>query len=226
MDANEELERRRQEAIAPRSGVVTRNPVEGGVTVAWLAAAFGLTEQAVRHKLRSCPVKTSKARGTTQQSVTYDLRVAAGYLVKPTFSVAEYMKALKRGDLPPQLQESTWAALLKQQTWEEKAGELWRTEKVREVLRGTFQNIKAQIQLWLPTIERNVEIPKPAREAITQLADALMSEIYEALVRQMQESQTGPQIAELAGMFGQNSTLQETMADEPAEDPDDFGGVI
>ena len=78
--------------------------VSKGVSAAWLATAFGMQEQKVRYRLRACPIKTQKRRGTKMSVALYDLKTAAGFLIAPAFSTREYMKALKKGDLPPVLQ--------------------------------------------------------------------------------------------------------------------------
>ena len=43
-------------------GIYT-DPTTKGVTVAWLAESFGMTEQTVRNRLRNGPIKLTRQRG-------------------------------------------------------------------------------------------------------------------------------------------------------------------
>lgn len=203
---------------APTTSGLYADPLNRGVSVAWLAHVFGMDQATVKRKLGNCPVKTAKRRGTKQMTVLYDLKTAAAFLVTPAFSTAEYMRAVRRGDLPPALQQTIWDALLKRQKWEENAGQLWRTEKIREVLGSTFQTIKFTMQLWIDMLEKQVEVTDEQRDAIITLVDGLQSEIYEALVQQMNDNAHGPQLEEMHELVGEAGTVMETVALVESED--------
>ncbi len=194
------------------------NPVLKGVTVAWLAEAFDMPEASVRYRLRNCPVKMTRQRGDKMQVKLYDLKVATRYLVAPAYSTKEYMRALKRGDLPAQLQESVWNAMLKRQKWEENAGQLWRTEAIRSVLGETFQTLKFTLQLWVETVERQTELSDAQRQIIMNMVDVLQGELYASLVKNMQENQTGPQLVDLEYRFGDTQTVTAMMAEDDDAD--------
>ena len=196
-----------------------------GVSVAWLSQVFGMEQNAVKAKLRHCRPKTMRRRGEKMMTVLYDIKDAAPYLVTPAFSTAEYLRAVKRGDLPPALQQTIWDALLKRQKWEENAGQLWRTEKVREVLGGTFQTIKFTIQLWVETIERQTGMTAEQREIIIKQADGLQAEIYDALVRRAGENQTGPQTDEMDEHVGEGALVGETITLVESEE-DEIAGLV
>lgn len=203
---------------APDSQGIYRDPVATGVTVSWLAQVFDMDVKTVAKRLKRCPIKIEKTRGTKMRTRLYDLKVAAPYLVDPAFSTRDYMKALKQGDLPPALQSQVWQGLLARQKWEENAGDLWRTEKVREVLGDTFQTIKFQIQLWVDTVERHTELSDRQREIIRELCDALQQEIYDSLVRMANDRATESQLSELDELVGEDENLSETVADVESED--------
>lgn len=223
MNANVALEQLRQARVQGRTRDedVTLNPVERGVTMTWLAAAFGMTENQVRYRLRGCPIKKQAARGTKMVTTLYDLKVAAAYLVAPKIPTREFMKALKRGDLPPVLQDQVWSAMLKRQQWEENAQELWRTGKIRDVLAEAFQSMKAQMMLWAENVERETELSEKQRTMIVDMKDALADELYNALVKQMENVGTGSQITELADLFGETETAAQIVNDE-----EDWSDVI
>jgi hypothetical protein len=166
-----------------------------------------------------------RRRGTKMLTTFYSVKEAAAYLVTPAFSTADYLRAVKRGELPPALQQQIWDALLKRQKWEENAGQLWRTEKVREVLGSTFQTIKFTIQLWADTVEREVELTQDQRNAIIRMADALQKEIYDALVAQQSENATGSQLSELPEHVGEAALVTE-MIDLVESEEDEIASLI
>lgn len=212
-EVNERLQRLTQtNRQSPDSGGLYADPLNRGVSVSWLAHVFDMDQATVKRKLGNCPVKTAKRRGTKQMTVLYDLKVAAAFLVTPAYSTAEYMRAVRRGDLPPALQQTVWDALLKRQKWEENAGQLWRTEKIREVLGSTFQTIKFTMQLWIDTLERQVEVSDEQRSIIINLVDGLQAELYDALVEQMNDNATGPQLDEMDELVGESGTVGETIS--------------
>lgn len=210
-------EARRQ---APDAAGLHTDPAFAGVTVAWLSSVFGMDERTVKAKLRFCPVKRSRRRGRTMVTNFYDIKEAARYLVIPAVTTQDVLRELKRGQLPPALQQSVWDALLKRQTWEERAGQLWRTEKVREVLGTTFQSIKFTTQLWAETVERSAELSQEQRELIVALSDQLLSDIYDGMVKRAEGEETGPQLSEMEELVGEDRPVPEIVHDVESDDDD------
>lgn len=173
---------------------------------------FDIDIRVVRLRLKNCPIKSSHSRGTKMLTVRYDVRTAAAYLVTPAFSTAEYLRGVKRGDLPPSLQQTVWDALLKRQKWEEAAGQLWRTDKVREVLGITFQTMKFTMQLWTETLDRQTELSDAQRKLIVELVDGLQAELYDALVKNVGAAASGSQLDELPELIGEEGRLDATVA--------------
>ncbi len=202
--------------------VVARPNVEqvlGGVTASWLAQAFGMDVKDVKRKLAGCPALvegTNTGRG--YQGRLYDLKVAAAYLVKPKISAANFLSAVKKAELPATLQQSFWDAMLKRQKYEENAGDLWRTAKIREVLGQTFQSMKFTIQLWVDTVERATGLTLEQRKILVEMGDSLQGDLYAALVRQMENGTSGPQLAELPAILGESA--EEAESYEEIEDPE------
>jgi hypothetical protein len=213
MAARLDLHRQSKLQAGGSAGTYTNPPLKG-VTVAWLAEALDMPEASVRYRLRNCPVKMTRQRGEKMQVKLYDLKVAMRYLVAPAFSTKEYMRSLKRGDLPPQLQESVWNAMLKRQKWEENAQQLWRTEAIREVLGETFQSLKFTLQLWVETVERQTELTDKQRAVIVGMVDALQADMYEGLVKNMHDRSTGPQFSDLEYRFGETETVSAMMVED------------
>jgi len=202
------------------------NPATKGVTASWLAQAFGIPEPTARYRLRNCPVKTNRARGTKMQVRLYDIKEAARHLITPAYSTKEYMHSLKRGDLPPVLQQAVWDAMLKRQKWEENAGDLWRTSQLREVLGLTFQTLKFTLQLWTETIERQSELSDEHRGIILEMVDALQGELYQSLVKNMNDNSTGSQLVELETQFGETDLATTLMTEDYDTDDADEDAEI
>lgn len=194
---------------SPDAHGMNKDPTQLGVTESWLADVFEMDIKLVKARLKNCPTRRVRQRGKTFVTKYYDIKDAAAFLVTPVVSTADVLRELKRGQLPPALQQSVWDALLKRQTWEERAGQLWRTEKVREVLGTTFQSIKFTTQLWAETVERSSELSPAQREIIVNMSDALLSEIYEALVKRASEGGTGPQLSEMHEYVGEDQSVPD-----------------
>ena len=168
-----------------------------GVTVSFLAQVFRMDNNAVKRKLVNAPILESRRRGTTQVQHLYDLATAAKFLVEADIEPATLLSKLRKEDLPPAVSTAYWEVLLKKQKFEENAGDLWRTEKVWEVMSDTFQTLKFTIQLFAETIERQTGLTEEQREIVMQLTDGLQQELYDALVKQAASQRTASTIEEV-----------------------------
>jgi hypothetical protein len=167
--------------------------VTGGVTVTWLANAFRMDPKTVKKRLAECPVK-GIGRG---RSPLFDLPVAASYLVKPRGDMGEYIKKIRPNDLPPLLQTEFWDAALKRQKWQEKAGELWPTEKVLDTFSDAFRLVKETMRLWPDTIEQTDGLTNDQRRTFIGLVDSLQDQMHKRLVEFPKQKQTPSQLAEV-----------------------------
>lgn len=168
-----------------------------GVSVSFLAKAFRVAPQTARERLSRCPpISDSVNFDGPKQQFRYDLAEAASYLITPKLTPEQFLQAVKRADLPPSFQQQFWDARLKQQRWEQEAGQLWRTEKVQEVLGTAFQQMKFTMQLWVDHLERETGLTDRQRELLIQLVDGLQQDIYDALVAQAEAKTTGSVLME------------------------------
>lgn len=176
-------------ASTTEKGVLSAVSVKNGVTVNWLAAVFGKSDEWVRKRLVDCPPMAQHGK-----SFRYDIKVAAEYLVDPKIDVTAYLRDLKATDLPASLQKEIWDARLKRQKWEAAAGDLWHTHDVMAVLSSTFAIIKSTIQLWPDTVERQEGLTDAQRELMIRLGDTLQDELYQGLVDAARERSTKPSL--------------------------------
>lgn len=166
--------------------------MHAGVTVSWLAEVFGMDPKDVKRRLADCPPIANRKNG-----YIYSIPMAARYLIKPVFDIKKFLATMKPSELPPQLQGEFWTARLRQQKWEENAGQLWRTEKILEVLGEMFKTIKFTMQLWVDNLERSSTVSPEQRRLLVGMVDALQDEVYQSLVDFAKESKTRASIADL-----------------------------
>lgn len=177
--------RRREADDEPDIEHLHEADVRHGVTVGWLATVFRMDPTTVKKKLVQCPPIARKKAGHV-----YDLKVAAQFLVEPVFDVEKHLKQMNPRDLPVALQEAYWSGMRKKQDWEEKAGHLWPTERVLEVLGEVFQHIKFAIQLWPDQVERALGLTPEQRKAMIGMGDSLQKEIHDRLISMPQAKRT------------------------------------
>ncbi len=156
-----------------------------GVNVYWLASIFNMSLTTVRHRLATCPTLKAVGKGST-----YELAVAARYLVDPIDDMETYIRRLKPSQLPEALRKDIWDARLKQQAWEEKAGLLWRTADVMEALSAVFTTIKSTTQLWADNLERQEGLTAEQRKLLVVLIDTLQDQIYVEIVEHSDKKAT------------------------------------
>lgn len=166
--------------------------VFAGVSPTWLAHAFQMDAMTVKKKLALCP--ELRRERTTK---IYSLRQAAQYLVAPKVDIAQWIKTLNPKDLPPLLQDSYWSAALKRQSFEEKAGDLWRTAEVLSVFGELAKEIKTAVTLWGDNIQRVTGLSDQQMEVLTKQQDGLLSTIYRIMVDQPTKRQSRSTLAEV-----------------------------
>lgn len=170
--------------------VITTDSTEisKGVSTRWLQIAFGMSARVVEKRLSYCPVKRICPKRNIK---LYDLKEAASYLVKPQFDVGEYIRSMSHIELPNMLKKEFWQAEKLRLEYQEKAGELWPSEKVISVFAEAFGRIKNAMQVWVSDLERDTELSRHQFEFFQKKVDELREEIYDALVT-MQEEKTTP----------------------------------
>lgn len=166
--------------------------VVGGVSLPWLMKAFRMGRGTAERKLMGCaPIGTGK-HGTP----LYDLPEAASYLVNPRMDIEQYIRTIKPDQLPERLREAYWSAKLKSQRWEEKAGQLWRTEHVLTVFSEVLQSMRTKLQLIPDRVERAQGLTVEQHQIISTIVDEVQDEIYQELVEFAKSGRTPNQLGE------------------------------
>lgn len=179
-----------------RGAEVLGSAFEKGLTANMLAKLFKMDDVTVRRRLIQCPVATMDVAVNGHMVPHYHVWQAAPFLVESKIDPEVLGRLAKSKDLPNRLQQQFWDAMLKRQRWEEQAGDLWRTEKVQEVLGSAFQSMKFTMQLWMDTIQNQTEVSPRQREIILNLVDSLQQQVYDDLIRNLSVKKTGPLLDE------------------------------
>jgi hypothetical protein len=186
-------------------GTVDAYLANQGVSVQWLAKAFRMTRHAVEKKVGDLrPI----ARGTYGNPL-YDLPEAAAYLIEPKIDIDAYLKNIKPEKLPERLRESVWNSMLKRQRWEEKAGDLWRTDIVMTRFAETLANVRQQLQQIPDRVERLTGLSIDQYKIVRNAIDQVQEEIYDEILNLSKGRYTGSQL---------NSENLVDADDEDAED--------
>lgn len=156
--------------------------------------------------------------GTKHRKVhLYDLNDALPYILPPVgLDVTNVIMKMRPSQLPERLRKEIWDARLKEQTWRQRAGELWATEDVIEVLSDTFTLLASKIKLWSDQIADEHELSNDARAALLGRVDDLQADLHRALVEMPRR-----------GAHRSQAFEYPDIAPSPArgEDPDEWGGA-
>ena len=159
--------------------------LRSGVSITWLKGLTGMDHKTVKKRLGPC-----KAKGKKLGFDVYDPIEALSYLIKPKFDVADYMKTMNIAELPPMLRKEYWEAENKKLTYQERAGELWRTSDVLAVFAEAFKLIKTTTQVWADDVERDAGLKAEQYKALIGRVDALREDLYRTLCEMPKDRNT------------------------------------
>lgn len=183
-----------------------------GATPTELGMMFGMTPQEVNRRIVGKVVPTK----TEHKLPRYRVGDAAPFLCNVEFDVEEYLKGLSPSKLPPGLQKAFWAALNARQDYEENRGDLWRTQRVVEVLAEVFKALNMTAQMFEDTVSQKHVLTPEQREMIIELSDGLRRSAHTALVERFKNYR--PAEDEHGVAPDMKSTL--TVADDFEDDDD------
>lgn len=164
---------------AGRGGTfVEQGVLKRPVSQNFLAEVFDMDPATVRKRLVRCP-KLGHAGGNRP---VYDFKTACQYLLPPRMTADEFIKTLHHAKLPPEVNKTFWQAQRERLRYLRDAGELWHTADVLALLGAVNMTFKDRIDMWVEDIRDLKGIDDKHVEKIEQMAHALRSELYEALV--------------------------------------------
>jgi hypothetical protein len=189
--------------------------IHEGVTVTVLAQIFGIDHKDVNKRLvgKITPI-------STKGGIRYRIRDAAPYLIEMKVNPEELLKNLTPSKLPPALQDAFWKALLSRQKYEENRGDLWRTERVYEVMSDMVKTIRLTVQMFSDTVSQQTELTDRQQNIIQTLSDGLLEQVFESMTEKFRDYT--PHIDEHGKPLDEDvaiSLSEEPAAEEEATDP-------
>lgn len=215
-----EVARRVGRPPKPKDEVTSELLATGEATMSQLGHLFRTDAKTLPRRLRGIRPSSTKS-GTNY----YDIRTAASRLVKPGYSIEQYLQRMHPNELPVGLMKEFWAGQKSRQSFEIQAGDLWQTSQVVETLAEAFKDARMTILLSPETIERETGVTDPQRRVWRRIADGLIDDLREALVKKFEgyEPSTGPEyVSSSDGVesVADGDGLLET--EDESEDPDDI----
>ena len=152
--------------------------VPKGVT--FLANVFGFNNSnEVRNRLIECPIVATDDHGNP----LYDFREACSYLVpRRDKDFVNELRRMRAVDLPPALSQAVQKAKNEELTYKIRAGELWHTDDVMEVLGDTFMMLKDTMGLWVETLNEHIELSPDQYNTMRDLVYGLQTEMHNKLI--------------------------------------------
>lgn len=169
--------------------------VRAGVSIPWLMKAFRMGRGKVETSLVGLqPIATGQNR-----TPLYDLPSAASRLVPPKIDLERVLATVKPDALPDRLREAYWNAKLKEQRYQERAGDLWRTERVISLFSETLQEVRNKLTIIPDQVQRAVGLTPQQLVSVTQIVDAVQDEIYKFILGAKDRNKTPNQLGEEHG---------------------------
>lgn len=192
----------------------------GEASMAQIAQLFRTDAKTLPRRLRRLkPVATRSGVNV------YSIRDAAAYLVKPGYSIEQYIRNMHFSDLPVGLQKEFWAGLRSRQEYETRAGDLWPTAQVVENLSEAFKQARITILLFPETVERETGVTDAQRKVLRRLADGLIDDLRTSLVEKFENYEPSTEPRELSSFSGMESVEDGDrilQAESDSDDPDDI----
>lgn len=219
--AVDELDRpRRGRPPKARDEVTSDLLTTGEASMAQIAQLFRTDAKTLPRRLRR--LKPTHSRAGTN---VYSIRDAAAYLVKPGYSIEQYLRTMHANDLPVGLMKEFWAGQKSRQGYEMQAGDLWPTAAIVEALAEAFKQARMTILLFPETIERETGISDAQRKVFRRLVDGLIDDLRESLVKKFEDyepSAGSGQLSSVSGVESAEDGDEFLQAEDDTEDPDDI----
>lgn len=153
--------------------VAEEDIITGGVTITDLADMFGKDPKEVKKILTGNVDPYVTKNGAPR----FRVRDAAPMLCEAQMDPEEMANRLAKmpaSKWPPVLQDAFWKAQMGRQKYEENKGDLWRTQRVYEVVSGAFKVIRLTILMFVDTVGQRTELTPQQRAILQELGDGLL----------------------------------------------------
>jgi hypothetical protein len=204
----------------PKDEVTSDLLATGEASMAQIAMLFRTDAKTLPRRLRRL-----KPVATRAGVKVYSIRDAAAYLVKPGYSIEQYLRTMHANELPVGLMKEFWAGQKSRQSFEMQAGDLWPTAQVVEALAEAFKQARMTILLFPETVERESGVTDAQRKVLRRLADGLIDDLREALVAKFENYEPSAGSGQLSSFGGMESAEDGDgilQTEDYSEDPDEL----
>lgn len=194
-----------------------------GATVTDLAHLFGGSQNDVLRKI-SGRVRPSTPPGV--KPIRYRVRDAAPYLVEHTLDaemIEQVILKMSPEKLPPKLSDVFWKAQKARLDYQERQGELWKRERVVQILGEAFKPISITIKMFADSVGQESELTLEQREIIQGLSDGLLRDLQQSLIDRFAEYQPFPDEHGMPLSEEEGDGTVTVELDAPEEEDDGFG---
>lgn len=215
-----ELRLKRGRPPKERNEVTSELLATGEATMAQLAQLFETDAKTLPKRLRGL-----RPSGSRHNTSTYKIRDAAARIVKPGYSIEQYLRTMNHSELPPLLTKEYWNGQRARQIYEENAGDLWRTSAVVEGFADAFKTLRMSLLLVADGVDRELELSEPQRKIIKRMIDGAIDDLREKMVDRFKDyvESTAPfSLPEPDGLESVGSGDDAVDAEGDEEDPDDL----
>jgi hypothetical protein len=160
----------------PLSVEQVRHYVIAGLAVSDMAKLLRVEVRKVQEAIAACK-PTGKRRGVA----IFAVADVAPLVLKPQIDIESYIRSLKPKDLPPALQKAFWDAQEARQSFEEKAGNLWHTHRVLEVIGKFVMIVRQRVVLAVDQVDRMTPLTDEQRKLVQGLLDGMLAELQKGV---------------------------------------------
>jgi hypothetical protein len=169
----------------------TRAILYDGANLSQLGELFRMDHRSIVAKIHKC-----KPCGVRNGVDIYAVHEVAPYLVKPAYDIETYIKKMHHNDLPKMLTKEFWAGQRSRQEYEQKAGNLWPTTRVVEVIGGFMKMVKMSVRLMADAVDRQAELTDRQRKLVKALGDGMLEELYRTVLDEFKKEPTNADVIE------------------------------
>lgn len=177
---------------------ITKAILYDGANLSQLGSLFRMDHRVLVEKMTKGGCKPV---GTRNGVEIYAVHEVAPYLVKPAYDIEEYLKRMHHNDLPKHVTKEFWAGLRSRQEYETRAGNLWPTSRVVEVMGGIMKLIKMSARLMSDQVDRQAELSDRQRQIVKSQADGMLEEAYRTILEAFSTQPTNMDVIEESEMM-------------------------
>lgn len=157
--------------------------LSSGVTLATLSKIFETSPAETARRMRDM-----SPMGDRAGKPIYNFTQACRYMCDPIVDIDEYIQTLTPADLPVRLQAAYWQSMQRRQDWEEKAGKLWSSDKIKAIFTDVAKKFRQTVLLFADTVDNSIGTTPEQNRMIVKMSHTLINDVREGLLDDLQVS--------------------------------------